>query len=131
MAQLARRELLSPKYLIRSAPTALSFDLHNATETVGHLVAQRTPPSPMNDEFMGMTEYVSKSFHDLLLGESESPSSSDFSRGSPHSSHEFFMAGSPEGQVKSIHEEEATPTNDLDDEVERDAGAPPRLGWSS
>ena len=37
------------------------------------------------------------------------------------------MAGSPAGQVKSIHEEEATPTNDLDDEVERDAGAPPHL----
>ena len=37
------------------------------------------------------------------------------------------MAGTPEGHVKRIHEEEATPTNDLDDEVEGDARAPPHL----
>ena len=37
------------------------------------------------------------------------------------------MTGTPEGHVKSIHEEEAIPTNDLDDEVEGDAGAPPHL----
>ena len=71
----------------------------------------------MNDEFVGMTEYVTESFHDLLVGESESPSGSDSCRGSHHPSRECFMAGSPEGQVKSIHEEEATPTNDLNDEV--------------
>ena len=81
----------------------------------------------MNDEFVGMTEYVTESFHDLLVEESESPSSSDSSRGSHHPSHECFMAGTPEGHIESIHEEEATPTNDLDDEVEADAGAPPRL----
>ena len=90
-------------------------------------MAQRTPPSPVNDEFMGMTEYVVKSFHDLLIGESESPSSSDSSRGSHHPSHECFMAGTPMGHVESIHGEEATPTNNLDDEVEGDAGAPRHL----
>ena len=37
------------------------------------------------------------------------------------------MVGTPKGHVKSIHEGEATPTNDLDDEVEGDAGAPPHL----
>ena len=37
------------------------------------------------------------------------------------------MVGTPKGHVESIHEEEATPTNDLDDEAEGDAGAPPRL----
>ena len=37
------------------------------------------------------------------------------------------MAGTPERYVESIHEGEATPTNDLNDEVEGDAGAPPRL----
>ena len=61
------------------------------------------------------------------MGESESPSDSNSSRGSHHPSHECFMAGTPEGHVKSIHEGEATPTNDLDDEVEGDAGAPPHL----
>ena len=70
---------------------------------------------------------MSESFHDLLVVESESTSSSNSSRGSQHPSHECFMAGTPEGHVESIHEEEATPTNDLDDGVERDAGAPPRL----
>ena len=90
-------------------------------------MVQRTPPSPVNNKFMGMTEYVMESFHNLLAGESESPSSSDSSRGSHHSAHECFMAGTPEGHVESIHEGEATPMNDLDDEVEGDARAPPRL----
>ena len=81
MTQLAEGEPLSLEYLIRSAPTALPFGLHNATETVGHLVTQRTPSSPMNDEFVGMTKYVVESFHDLLARESESTSDSDSSRG--------------------------------------------------
>ena len=89
----------------------LMFGLRNAAETVGLLVAQRTPPSPTNDEFMGMTEYIMESFYDLLVEESELPSSSDSSRGSYHPSHECFMAGTPEGHVESIHEEEATPMN--------------------
>ena len=37
------------------------------------------------------------------------------------------MAGTPEGHVESIHEGEATPTNNFDDEVERDLGALRRL----
>ena len=37
------------------------------------------------------------------------------------------MVGTPEGYIKSIHKGEATPTNDLDDKVEGDAGTPPRL----
>ena len=74
-----------------------------------------------------MTEYVTESFHDLLTKEMESPSTSDSSRGSHHHSHECFMVGTPEGHIESIHEEEATLTNDLDDEVEGDTGAPPRL----
>ena len=127
MAQLAGGEPLSLAYLTQSAPIALPFGLLNAAETSGHLVARRTPLYPTNDEFVGMTEYVAESFHDLLTGESESPSSSDSSTGSHHPSRECFMAGTPKGQVKSIHEEEATPMNNLDDEAEGDAGAPPRL----
>ena len=68
-----------------------------------------------------------ESFHDLLAEEPESLSGSNSSRGSHHPSRECFMTGTPEGHVKSIHEEEATPTNDLDDEIEGDAGALPRL----
>ena len=105
----------------------LPFCLRNAIEIVGHVVVQRTPPPPMNDEFMGMTEYAIESFHDLLIGESVSPSSFDSSRGSHHPSHECFMVGTPEGYFESIHEGEATPMNDLNDEVEGDAGAPPHL----
>ena len=103
MTQLAGGETLSPEYLIWSAPTTLPFGLRNGTETVGHLVAQRTPSSPTNDEFMGMTEYVVESFHDLLVGESDSPSNSDSSRGSHHPSREYFMAGTPKGYIVSIH----------------------------
>ena len=38
-----------------------------------------------------------------------------------------MTASTPEVQVESIHEGEATTTNDLDDEVKGDAGAPPHL----
>ena len=85
------------------------------------------PPSLVNDEFVGMTEYVVESFHDLLARESGSPSDFDSSRGSHHPSRECFMVGTPKGYVESIREGEATPTNDLDNKVKRDAGAPPRL----
>ena len=97
------------EYLIWSAPTVLLLGLRNVTETVGHLVVQHMPPSPTNDEFMGMTEYVVESFHDLLVGESESPSNSNSGRGSHHPSHECFMVGTLEGHIESIHEKEATP----------------------
>ena len=73
-----------------------------------------------------MTEHVAESFHDLVE-EMESPSASDSSRGSHHPSRECFMAGTPKGHVESIHKEEATPTNDLNDEVEGETGAPPCL----
>ena len=84
-------------------------------------------PSPMNDEFMGVIKHVTESFHDLLVEEPKSSSGFDSNRGSHHPSHECFMTGTPKGHVKSIHEEEATLMNDLDDEVEGDIGAPPYL----
>jgi len=127
MTQLAGGEPLSLEYLIRSAPTGLPFVLCNAAETVGHLVAQHTPSSPTNDEFMGITKYIMESFYDLLTGESELSSNSDSSRGSHHPSRECFMVGTPKGYVESIHKGGATPIDDLDDEVKGDVGAPPRL----
>ena len=86
-------------------------------------MAQRTPPSPTNDEFVGMIEYIMESFHDLLVGESKSPSDSDSSRLSHHPSRECFMAGTPEGYIESIHEGGATPIDGLNDEVKGYAGA--------
>ena len=105
----------------------LSFGLRNATETVGHLVAQHEPPFSMNDGFVGMTEYVTESFHDLLVEETESPSTFDSTRGSHHPSRECFMAGTPKGHVESIHEEEATLMNDLNDEAEGETTTPPHM----
>ena len=74
---------------------------------------------------MGVIEHVTESLHNLLTEESGSSSSSDSSRGSHHPSWDCFMTGTPEGHVESIHEGEATPTNDLDDEAERETTAPP------
>ena len=37
------------------------------------------------------------------------------------------MAGIPEGYIESIHKGGATPIDDLEDEVEGDAGGPPSL----
>ena len=41
------------------------------------------------------------------------------------------MVGTPEGHVESIHEEEATPINDLNDEVEGVQGPHLTYVWSS
>ena len=105
----------------------LPFSLCNAAETVGHLVAQRMIPSPTNDEFMGVIEHIVESFHDLLAKEPELLSGSDSSRGSHHPSHECFMTGTPEGHIKSIHKEEATLVNNLNDEAKGKIAAPPRM----
>ena len=127
MAWLTRRESLLLEYLIQSALIVLPFGLCNAAVTVSHLVAQHMVPLSMNNEFMGVIEHVAESFHDLLAEELESPSSSDSSRGSHHPSHECFMIGTPEGHVKSIHKEEATPTNDLSDKAKEETAAPPHM----
>ena len=88
-------------------------------------------PSPTNDEFVEMTEYVVESFHDLLTGDSESLSDSDSSRGSHHPSRECFMVGTLEGHIESVHEGGVTPPNDFDDEVEEDTGPFPACRWNS
>ena len=103
----------------------LLFGLRNTTTTASHLVAQRMIPFPMNNEFVGMIEHIMESLHDLLVEEPGSPSGSDSSRGSHHHSHECFMAGTPEGHIESIREGEATPTNDLGNEAERETVALP------
>jgi hypothetical protein len=39
--------------------------------SVDHLTAQRMHLPPANDEFIGMADYVTESFYDLLVGDSE------------------------------------------------------------
>ena len=107
---------------------ALPFGLRNATTTVSHLMAQRTIPSPTNNEFVGMIESVKESLHGLLTKGSGSDSVSDSSRGSHHPSRECFMAGTPEGHVESISVEEATPAGNLSSETEGETVAPPCVG---
>ena len=103
-----RRLTLSSEHSARSAQTAFSFGLRNAATTVSYLVAQRTIPSPTNNEFVGMIESITESLHGLLVEEPGSDSGSNSSRGSHHPSHECLMMGTPEGHVKSISIEEAT-----------------------
>ena len=93
-----------------------------------HLVAQRAIPSPANNEFVGMIESVTESLHGLLAEGPRSDSASDSNRGSHHPSRECFMAGTPEGHVKSIFVEEATSVDNLDDEAKWETVAPPRMG---
>ena len=81
MTQLAGGEPLFPKYLTRDASTTFSFGLRNAARTVGHLMVQRMHPPPTDDKFMGMDDYIAESFHNLLVGDSESISDSESIRG--------------------------------------------------
>jgi hypothetical protein len=78
--------------------------VHNVARTIDHLIAQRMHPSSADNEFVGMTDYVAESFHELLAGDSEVISDSDSSRGSHHPSRECFMASTPEGHIESLHE---------------------------
>ena len=117
MAWLTGGEPLSPERHIQSATIVLLFSLCNAMATISHLVAQCMVPPFMNDEFVGVIEHVVESFHDLLAEEPESPSGFESSRGSHHPSCECFMTDTPEGHVKSVHKEEATSVNDLDNEA--------------
>ena len=84
MTQHAKGEPLSLEYLTQSTPLAFPFGLRNAARTIGHLTAQCMHPSPTDDEFMGMMDYVTESFRDLLTGDSEMISDSDSSRRSHH-----------------------------------------------
>lgn len=106
---------------------AFLFGLHNATETEGRLMMQRMRSLVKNGEFVGMADYIMKSFHDLLMVDLESLSDSNYSRGSHHPSQECFMAGTPEGHVERVHEGGVAPMGDLDDDVKEDAGATPCL----
>jgi hypothetical protein len=78
-------------------------------------------PPPVNDEFVGMADYILECFHDLLVGDSEAISDSNSNRGSHHPSRECFMVETPERHVASIHEGEVTSPFDLHDEGEEDA----------
>jgi hypothetical protein len=71
-----------------------------------------------------MMDYVSKSYHDLLAGESEVMSDSASSRGSHHPSRECFKAGVPEGHVEDAHSRE-TPSNGPKDKARKRYQAPP------
>jgi hypothetical protein len=84
-------------------------------------------PSFVDDEFMGVEDYILESFHDLLAGDSEAIFDSDSSGGSHHSSHECFMAGTTEGHVKSVRDGGATLLAGSDGEVKGDARVSPRL----
>ena len=82
---------------------------------------------PTDNEFVGVIEHDAESLHRLITEEPGSSSSSDSSRGSHHPSRECFMTGTLEGHIESVHKGEATPTNDLDDEAERETAAPPHM----
>jgi hypothetical protein len=82
-------------------------------------------PSSANNGFVGMTDYASESFYDLLTEDSEALSDSDSSKGSHHPLRKCFMADTPDGYVESIHEGGDNPRTDPDDEVAGGARVPP------
>jgi hypothetical protein len=76
-----------------------------------------------------MTDYVLESFHDLM-GESEAISDSDSSGGSHHHSLECFMADTPEGHIKSVHDGN-TPLNSPAAGDWENSRAPPRAAGAA
>jgi hypothetical protein len=97
---------------------------------VGHLAAQRMRPPLVNDEFVGMADYVMESFYDLLMGILRG-SPTPTLVGEPSSLTRVFMVGgahrvkTPEGHVTNVLEEEVNPPSDPDDGVRADGRVPP------
>jgi hypothetical protein len=83
-AQLSGGEPLSLEIPTRGFPMRFLFGLRNA-----------------DGEFVGMTDYVSESFHDLLVGESEVISDSFSSGGSHHPLRSVSWQESPKGVSKT------------------------------
>jgi hypothetical protein len=123
-AQLSRGEPLSPEILTGSVPTTFPFGLCNMTQDVQRLVALRFDSLPTDSEFVGMTNYVSEPFHDLLTGESKVISDSNSSGGCHHPSCECFMADPPKGHVNSTHDGNTPPDASNDEARERNQAPP-------
>jgi hypothetical protein len=123
--QLSGGEPLSPEIPARSVPTRFHFGLRNAAGDAHCLAAVFFGSTPTDGEFVGMTDYISKSFHDLHAGESEVISDSGSSEGSHHPSRECFMVGVPEGRVKDAHSMETPPSSPNNGARERNQAPPP------
>jgi hypothetical protein len=101
------------------------FGLLNAAKDAHRLVVAPFGSSPTHGEFMGMMDYISESFHDLLPRESEAISDSGSSGGSHQPSRECFMARVPEGSVEDAHNGETPPSGPNDGARERNRAPPP------
>jgi hypothetical protein len=123
-AQLSGAEPLSPEILGRGIPMRFPFGLHNAAEDAHHLAAAPLGSSPTDGEFVGMMDYISESFHDLLAGESKAIYNSGSSEGSHHPSRECFMADVPKRYVEDVHSGE-TPPNGPNNGARKRSRAPP------
>ena len=97
-------------------PQAISLDA--VIETLGelrlHTPGIHTPgsdlrPSTANNEFVGVTDYVSESFYDLIVEGSETVSDSDSSGGSHHPSRECFVVEIHDVHDEGVHGGEASP----------------------
>ena len=106
----------------------LPLGLHNTVATISHLVAQRTIPSLMNNELVGMIKSITESLHGLLMEGPGSKSGSDSDRGSHHPSRECFMTETPKGHIESVSVEETTPAGNLSDGTKGGIAAPPHVG---
>jgi hypothetical protein len=118
-AQLSGGEPLSPEIQARGVLTRFPFDLRNVAGDTHRLAVAFFGSTPTDGEFVGMKNYISESFHDLLAGESEAISDSGSSRGIHHPLWECFMARVLEGHVKDAHSMETPPSSPNDGARER------------
>jgi hypothetical protein len=65
MTQLAGGEPLSSDILTQGASTAFPYGLRSAAQIVEHHMARCFCPPPVNEEFVGMANYIAESIHDL------------------------------------------------------------------
>jgi hypothetical protein len=126
-AHLSRGEPFSLEILARCVQMRFPFGQHNAAGDAHRLDVTPFGSNPIGGEFVGMTNYVSESFHDLLVGKSEAISDFGSSGGSHHPSRVCFVAGVLEGCVEDSHNGETPPSGRNDGARERNQ-APPSMG---
>jgi hypothetical protein len=83
MAQLFGGEPLSPEIPARGIPMRFPFGLRNAAGDTHRLAATFFGLTPKDGEFVGITDYISESFHDLLAERVTTPRGSVSWRESP------------------------------------------------
>ena len=98
--QLSWGEPISANILTKDPPPPGGVHFW-AAQVIQHHATLRMTPDPSDIEFVGVKDYVSESFHDLLDGASESLSDSDSGKACHYLSYRCFVVNTSDGHMSN------------------------------